>query len=476
MKYIGENAIKRLIALIKGDLNKKLDKNQGTTNSGKILGVNAGGEVALTDTEVATLVDVPNGIVKGDGSTLSVAVAGTDYMAPVSGGTTGQILKKTETGTEWADAKESFVITFSASGSGSDITYSCDKTYADILAAYNAGYPLVASIPVYRSGKWSGFWTNDFSYKATAELFSPARFEFSMVYEEDDPDNLDMTAVVARLYSNDEVSIVKLPLQKKLYVSGIVKGAYNGMGGYNYSAAVAGTDYMAPVSGGTTGQVLTKTTNGQEWQSINKNNIGLGNVDNVKQYSVDNPPPYPVTSVNGATGEVKGTFYVTVTQGDNYNITADKTATEVYDAHAAGYAVYAITKFPGMNVPFVLPLVVGVDTGDIILLGFSALGSLSPDSAPNCPVVAYDGTTGKWAAWIGTLAGQGDIPTELANPNPLNIKIGDTTTRYDGSMTKTVVIPKGVPSVTTADNGKFLCVVNGAWAAVAYPNAEDSTF
>ena len=72
-----------------------------------------------------------------------------------------------------------------------------------------------------------------------------------------------MTAVVACLYSNDEVSIVKLPLQKKLYVSGIVKGAYNGMGGYNYSAAVAGTDYMAPVSGGTTGQVLTKTADGR---------------------------------------------------------------------------------------------------------------------------------------------------------------------------------------------------------------------
>ena len=33
-----------------------------------------------------------------------------------------------------------------------------------------------------------------------------------------------------------------------------------------------------------------------------------------------------------------------------------------------------------------------------------------------------------------------------------------------------------LPTVTADDNGKFLCVVNGAWAAVAYPNAEDSTF
>ena len=35
-----------------------------------------------------------------------------------------------------------------------------------------------------------------------------------------------------------------------------------------------------------------------------KSDISLGNVDNVKQYSASNPPPYPVTSVNGQTGAV----------------------------------------------------------------------------------------------------------------------------------------------------------------------------
>lgn len=38
--------------------------------------------------------------------------------------------------------------------------------------------------------------------------------------------------------------------------------------------------------------------------SYTKSEVGLGNVDNVKQYSVSNPPPYPVTSVNGKTGVV----------------------------------------------------------------------------------------------------------------------------------------------------------------------------
>lgn len=82
MKYVGENALKKWTSLVKSDIKKKLDKNQGTANSGKILGVDATGEVTPTDTEIATLVDVPNGIVKGDGSTLSAAVAGTDYVEP----------------------------------------------------------------------------------------------------------------------------------------------------------------------------------------------------------------------------------------------------------------------------------------------------------------------------------------------------------------------------------------------------------
>lgn len=38
--------------------------------------------------------------------------------------------------------------------------------------------------------------------------------------------------------------------------------------------------------------------------SYSKTEVGLGNVENVKQYSADNPPPYPVASVNGKTGTV----------------------------------------------------------------------------------------------------------------------------------------------------------------------------
>ena len=50
-----------------------------------------------------------------------------------------------------------------------------------------------------------------------------------------------------------------------------------------------------------------------------KSDIGLGNVDNVKQYSASNPPPYPVTSVNGQTGAV------TLETGGGTNIVVSRT-------------------------------------------------------------------------------------------------------------------------------------------------------
>lgn len=48
-----------------------------------------------------------------------------------------------------------------------------------------------------------------------------------------------------------------------------------------------------------------------------KSDIGLSNVDNVKQYSATNPPPYPVTSVNGKTGTITVHEVPTVTAADN---------------------------------------------------------------------------------------------------------------------------------------------------------------
>lgn len=50
--------------------------------------------------------------------------------------------------------------------------------------------------------------------------------------------------------------------------------------------------------------LTSHTGNTSNPHSVTKSQVGLGNVDNVQQYSASNPPPYPVTSVNGSTGAV----------------------------------------------------------------------------------------------------------------------------------------------------------------------------
>lgn len=100
MKYLGENSVKKLIALIKGDLTTK----QPTITASGILKGDGAGTVTAADTQEATLVDVPNGLLKGDGTTITAAVAGTDYFSiPTNTGTAGQVLTKTTAGHEWQD-------------------------------------------------------------------------------------------------------------------------------------------------------------------------------------------------------------------------------------------------------------------------------------------------------------------------------------------------------------------------------------
>ena len=70
--------------------------------------------------------------------------------------------------------------------------------------------------------------------------------------------------------------------------------------------SVNATAPVTSVNGKTGRVVLTAQDVGARpstW-TPSKSDVGLGNVDNVKQYSASNPPPYPVTSVNGKTGRV----------------------------------------------------------------------------------------------------------------------------------------------------------------------------
>lgn len=151
------------------------------------------------------------------------------------------------------------------------------------------------------------------------------------------------------------------------------------------------------------------------------------------------------TKLDGIAPDVKGTFYVTVTQGDGNSATADKTPEEVYAAYAAGYAVYALVKFRDYGYPYILSLALAISNSDDgVFLGFTATGSSGPTEHPRYVSVLC--ISGNWSAWKGTLARLEDIPaipTALKNPNALTIKIGGTTVTYDGSTAQTVIIDDG---------------------------------
>ena len=78
MKIFDDTSLKKLISLIKGDINKKQD----TITATGILTRDEAGAIDGIEMETATLVAVPNGLLKGDGTTISTAVEGTDYCTP----------------------------------------------------------------------------------------------------------------------------------------------------------------------------------------------------------------------------------------------------------------------------------------------------------------------------------------------------------------------------------------------------------
>lgn len=88
---------------------------------------------------------------------------------------------------------------------------------------------------------------------------------------------------------------------KPIYINGSLSSPSNyKLPAGTYFVFYDGTAYYFQTDGYLYGTVPTnRTVNGHELADdviVNKDDIGLSNVDNVKQYSADNPPPYPVTT------------------------------------------------------------------------------------------------------------------------------------------------------------------------------------
>lgn len=250
-------------------------------------------------------------------------------------------------------------------------------------------------------------------------------------------------------YSNDADIATKAKVdakQDKVLVNGILKG-----------------DGQGAISAAETQEV--------ELVTLTKADVGLGNVDNVKQYSATNPPPYPVTSVNSKTGAVELTasdvnaepmsLHVMI-QHDHYvGFKSTPSINEIIEFHklyptAQITAVYNESLVNKGTIKLVcIAANANVEQGgekfkEVIFKGYD----IDPTSMSDA--THLDGVQVKFAIVDGRLKSDG-------------------TESWVGTGVLYQTLMNGV-DVTAEDNGKFLRVVNGAWAAATVENANGVSF
>lgn len=169
--------------------------------------------------------------------------------------TAGQLLTKTADGQEWKDREEDLFVVNMTSSDESSIN-SVDKTFEEVQAALVAGKTVVARLI---------FNNLDTGPKELYDFMRAAWIKDQLVA-------FSLTAIMGRLLAitmnPQETCLLQFSAQPQITAEGILKGDENGI-----SAAIADIDYMAPPTGGTAGQVLTKTTDGQEWKDAPKTTV-----------------------------------------------------------------------------------------------------------------------------------------------------------------------------------------------------------
>lgn len=214
---------------------------------------------------------------------------------PSNAGSAGQVLKKTENGTEWADAPQTVTIpetTALLKGDG----------VGGVAAATTDATPTQGSTNPVQSGG---------VYTALVDKLDKTG------------DGRNVTAAFTAASSRTNIATG----EKLSVLFGKIAKWFSDLGSLAFKSTVAKSDLASNVQ-----TSLEKADSAL--QSVSKSDVGLGNVDNVKQYSSTNPPPYPVTSVNGQTGAVtvkSGSQTVTLTtsgwaqSGDRYSQTVNVT-------------------------------------------------------------------------------------------------------------------------------------------------------
>lgn len=227
-----------------------------------------------------------NKIKIGDGTTKVNDLDFSSSSGLPEGGTAGQVLTKTADGQEWQDREEDVFIVNMTTNDGSTIA-SSDKTFNEVQAAYNTGKTVIANLYVSS--------INTHYILPSIAVHTDQGIVFSAVIGNDS---------VKVVMTPTDIVIQDIAIQNKINTTGLLKG--DGDGGV--SAAVAGTDYMAPVTGGTAGQVLTKTANSSEWADAPKSLPDGGTTGDALVKSTDGgswETPVEATLVSLPTGILK---------------------------------------------------------------------------------------------------------------------------------------------------------------------------
>lgn len=205
-----------------------------------------------------------------------------------AGGKDGQLLTKTATGWEWKDAPadgDMLASVYDPQGKHQDVFKYVDNAIKDVKVTTDATPTQGSANPVQSGGVYSAL-ANKLDKTGNGSNVTAA---------------FTAASTRANIVTGEKLSVL----------FGKIAKWFSDLGSLAFKSTVAKSDLASDVqtSLGKADSALqsapvTSVNSKTGAVSLAKGDVGLGNVDNVKQYSANNPPPYPVTSVNGKTGAV----------------------------------------------------------------------------------------------------------------------------------------------------------------------------
>lgn len=307
-------------------------------------------------------------LVDGDG-------AGEDYIANPAGGKAGQVLTKTTDGAEWKDAPadgDMRTSVYDQQGKRKDVFKYVDDAISKIPTP-----DVSAQIKAHNESQDAHPYIRGLIPTKTSQLENDSGY---LTQHQDISGKLDKSGdgsnVTVAFSTLDKLNLVSGDSLSRLM--GKISAWLKDLGKLAFKNTVDKSDLASDVqtSLGKADSALqsapvTSVNSKTGAVSLVKGDVGLGNVDNVKQYSASNPPPYPVTSVNGKTGAVT----VESSSGTTYNATLSSSGWTTSGSYKKQTVTVTGLKANYPVAPVVDAQLTGTDAdGDTaVLTGFSAI-------------------------------------------------------------------------------------------------------